>query len=261
MLRLHDFSFFFNDKLILQGLDFYLPQNGCLSVIGPNGAGKSTLLKCLLRLHEGGRSSGEIRVKDKDVAAYGQRDLARVISYVPQAGGWIPPFTVEEFLRLSRYPYGFPGGSSGPAAREAACLAAAKAMTMTGTEELAGRSLKTLSGGERQKVYLAAALAQEAELMLLDEAASFLDPRHAAELHSLLHSLNREQGLAMITVTHDLNHPLSAGGDVLVLREGRQLFFGPAAGLLSSSVLEKAYNHEFTYVQHPRTGRPVVLVD
>ena len=257
MLRVRDFSFAFNGRPALQGLDFSLPQAGCLSVIGPNGAGKSTLLKCLLRLHEQGRSSGEIRVKGRELAAYGQRELARVISYVPQAGGWIPPFTVEGFLRLSRYSYGF----SGPVAREAAGRAAAGAMSVTGTESLADRSLKSLSGGERQKVYLAAALAQEAELMLLDEPAAFLDPRHAAELHGLLRSLNRDQGLSMVTVTHDLNHPLSAGGDVLVLREGRQLFFGPVADMLPSGVLEKAYHHEFSYVQHPRTGRPVVLAD
>ena len=257
MLRVRNFSFSFNGRPALQGIDFALPQSGCLSVIGPNGAGKSTLLKCLLRLHAGGRSSGEIRVKDRDLAAYDQRELARVISYVPQAGGWIPPFTVEEFLRLSRYPY----GALGSAARNAACRAAAGAMSLTGTEALAGRSLKTLSGGERQKVYLAAALAQEAELMLLDEPATFLDPRHAAELHGLLRALNSERRLSMITVTHDLNQPLAAGGDALVLREGQQLFFGPVAELLPSGVLEKAYTHEFIYVRHPRTGRPAVLAD
>jgi iron complex transport system ATP-binding protein len=210
-----------------------------------------------LRLHEKGRSTGGIRVKGRDIAAYSQRELARVISYVPQAGGWIPPFTVEEFLRLSRYPH----GSSGSSAREAARRATDKALVMTGTEALAGRSLKTLSGGERQKVYLAAALAQEAELMLLDEPASFLDPGHAADLSGLLRFLNQEQGLSMITVTHDLNHPLSAGGEALVLRGGRQIFFGPVTDLLHGGVLEKAYHHEFIYVQHPRTGRPVVLAD
>ena len=257
MLRVRDFSFSFNGGWVLQGLDFSLPQAGCLSVIGPNGAGKSTLLKCLLRLHEGGRASGEIRVKGRDLAAYGQRELARIISYVPQAGGWIPPFTVEEFLHLSRYPHGV----SGPAARAAARRAAVGVMAVTGTEALAERSLKSLSGGERQKVYLAAALAQEAELMLLDEPAAFLDPRHAAELHALLQSLNREQGLTMMTVTHDLNQPLAAGGDVLVLREGRQLFFGPVVELLPRGVLEEAYRHEFSYVRHPRTGRQVVLAD
>ena len=257
MLLVRDFSFSFNGNPVLRGLDFTLPHNGCLSVIGPNGAGKSTLLKCLLRLHERGYASGEIRVKDKGLAAYSQRELARVLSYVPQAGGRLPPFTVEEFLRLSRYPY----GSLGPAAREAACRAAAAAMSLTGTEALAGRILHTLSGGERQKVYLAAALAQEAELMLLDEPAAFLDPRHAAELLGLLRDLNRERGLSMIMVTHDLNHPLAAEGDVLVLREGRQLFFGPVGELLPSGMLEKAYDHDFVYVRHPRTGRPAVLAD
>jgi iron complex transport system ATP-binding protein len=126
---------------------------------------------------------------------------------------------------------------------------------------LAGRRLNTLSGGERQKAYLAAALAQEAELMLLDEPAAFLDPGHAADLRALLRTLNQEKGLSMITVTHDLNHSLSAGGDALVLREGRQIFFGPAAELPDRGVLEKAYAHEFTYLRHPRTGRPVALAD
>ena len=257
MLQVRGFSFAFNARPALQGLDFALPRGGCLSVIGPNGAGKSTLLKCLLRLHEEGRSSGVIRVKGRDIAAYSQRELARVISYVPQAGGWIPPFTVENFLRLSRYPY----GSSGHVEQEASRRALDKALALTGTEALVGRSLKTLSGGERQKVYLAAALAQEAELMLLDEPASFLDPRHAADLRRVLRILNQEQGLSMITVTHDLNQPFSAGGEVLVLREGRQLFFGPVTDMLRCGVLEKAYNHEFIYMQHPRTGKPVVLAD
>ncbi len=257
MLHVRNLSFAFNGKPVLQGLDFGLARGGYLSVIGPNGAGKSTLLKCLLRLHEGGHSSGEIRVNGKNLDEYGQRDLAKIISYVPQAGGWIPPFTAEEFLRLSRYPYGAPS----PATKEADRAAVTKALTLTGTESLAGRGLKTLSGGERQKIYLAAALAQEADLMLLDEPASFLDPRHASDLHGLLRSLNQEQGLSMIVVTHDLNHPLAAGGAALVLREGRQLFFGEVANLLENGVLETAYNHEFTYVRHPKTGRTAVLTD
>ncbi len=257
MLQVRDFSFAFNGKPVLHAISFALVKGGFLSVIGPNGAGKSTLLKSLLRLHEGGHSSGEILVKGRRLSSYSQRELAKIISYVPQAGGWIPPFTVEEFLLLSRYPHGAPG----LAAKEADRAVTARALALTGMEALARRGLKTLSGGERQKAYLAAALAQEAELMLLDEPASFLDPKHAADLHALLRTLNREQGLTMVTVTHDLNHPLSAGGQALVLREGRQIFFGPVAGLLENSVLEGAYNHRFTYVTHPRTGRTAVLAE
>lgn len=257
MLQLEHFTFSLGERRILDGLDFRLAQGDYLAVIGPNGAGKSTLLKCLMRLHEHGRSTGSIFVKGRPLAEYGQKELARTISYVPQAGSWIPPFTVEELLRLSRYPYVSVGGGL-----KAADLAAVRrALELTEMGSLAGRPLRELSGGERQRAFLGAALAQETDLMLLDEPASFLDPKHVADLNALLRVLNKEQGLTMITVTHDLNHPLQAGGLALVLREGRQLFFGSAEGLLQDRVLERAYQHQFTYFQHPKNGRPAVLAD
>jgi len=179
------------------------------------------------------------------------------LGYVPQAGGWIPPFTVEELLRLSRYPYAsLTGGLSA-----ADLLAVRKALELTELTGLARRSLRSLSGGERQRAFLAAALAQETPMLLLDEPASFLDPRHAADLNALLKKLHQEQGLSLFTVTHDLNHPLDAGGLVLVLREGRQLFFGPSELLLQNGVLEEAYQHRFTYFAHPKSGRPAILAD
>ncbi len=255
MLRLAGYSFAFDGKAVLQDLSFSLGAGAYLSIIGPNGAGKSTLLKCLLRLHEEGRAQGLAEVRGKSLAAYPQRELATVMSYVPQAGGWIPPFSVEEFLRLSRYPYAPPAGKL----RGADLAAVQRALSLTGMEALASRRLKTLSGGERQKAYLAAALAQETPIMLLDEPASFLDPRHAAELNLLLKTLNREQGLTMLTVTHDLNHPLDAGGNVLVLRRGRQLFFGPAQSLLDNDILETAFGLGFTRLPHPEDGLPIIL--
>ena len=257
MLRVEKYSFSLGDRLILDGLDFQLSRGDYLSVIGPNGAGKSTLLKCLMRLHERDRSSGSISVSGRPLGDYGQKELARTISYVPQAGGWIPPFTVEELFRLSRYPYVGLNGVLGTAD----VAAVSRALELTEMSPFAGRSLREISGGERQRAFLGAALAQGADLMLLDEPASFLDPKHAADLDVLLRTLNREEGLTMITVTHDLNHPLRAEGRVLVLREGRQIFFGPADGLLENEVLERAYQHRFTYFRHPKSGRPAILTD
>jgi iron complex transport system ATP-binding protein len=257
MLSFKDFTFTVDGRSILGSLEFTMPEGGYLSVIGPNGAGKSTLLKCLLRLHEQGRAEGEISIFGRPLAEYGQKNLAKILAYVPQAGGWIPPFSVEELLRLSRYPYlPLTGGFSA-----ADLLAVRKALDLTDLASLAGRPLRSLSGGERQRAFLAAALAQETPVLLLDEPASFLDPKHAAGLNSLLKKLHQEQGLSLITVTHDLNHPLDAGGLVLVLREGRQLFFGPAGELLRNGVLEQAYQHQFTYFAHPGNGRPTILAD
>lgn len=255
MLRIRDLSFSLAGSPILDGISFTLEKGGYLSVIGPNGAGKSTLLKCLMRLHERGTTRGEIRLNGRPLSDYGQRELAARISYVPQAGGWIPPFTVAELARLSRYPHLAGGGSF----RKADLEAADKALRLTGVQNLASRRLADLSGGERQKAFVAAALAQGAEIILLDEPASFLDPKHTAELHRLLRVLNNEHGITMLTVTHDLNHPLAAGGEILVLREGRQIFFGPARDMVNGGILEEAFSHSFIRFQHPVTGRPTLL--
>jgi iron complex transport system ATP-binding protein len=126
---------------------------------------------------------------------------------------------------------------------------------------MADRPLKTLSGGERQKAFLAAALAQGSPVMLLDEPASFLDPHHTSEMEKLLFHLNKDEGLTMAAVTHDLNHPVKSGGYALILQNGKNLFFGEVEGLLGKGVLENAFNHEFVYLKHPITGRSVILAE
>jgi iron complex transport system ATP-binding protein len=234
-----------------------LDRGDFLSILGPNGAGKSTFLKCLMRLNERGRARGAVEIAGGDLASYGQKRLARLVSYVPQAGGWIPPFTVRDFARLSRYPYAT--AVSGLTAADE--RAVDRALELTGLAPLARRSLKTLSGGERQKAYLAAALAQETEIMLLDEPAASLDPRHASELAALLRELNRVKGLTMLMITHDLNHPLRAGCQALVLRAGRRLYFGPVEGLLDRGILEAAFDHRFLYLDHPSGIGRVVLAE
>lgn len=258
VLKLSDFAFTYKDrdKPTLEGVNLSLNSGDFLSIIGPNGAGKSTLVKCILRLHEKSASSGQILVKGRELASYSQKELARIISYVPQAGGWIPPFTVKELLRLSRFPY----ATTTSGLQTSDYEAIDRALELTSLTAMAERSLKAMSGGERQKAFLAAALAQETEVMILDEPASFLDPHHVAELDSLLDRLNREQGLTMISITHDLNQAVSRPAPVLVLRQGRQVFFGSTDDLVGP-VLDEAYRHEFIYMQHPRTGRPVILAE
>jgi len=257
MLHIQRLSFTHEGLAILDGLSFTLARGEYLSVIGPNGAGKSTLLKCLMRVHAQGSVRGEIRLKGRLLSEYDQRALAALVSYVPQAGGWIPPFTVEELLHLGRYPHLSPGG----VLRKADLDAVERALALTNMQGLAARRLASLSGGERQKAFIAAALAQETEVILLDEPASFLDPKHTAELNRLVRVLHREHGITMLTVTHDLNHPLRMEGTVLLLRRGQQLFFGQARDLLREKLLEEAFSHRFTTFQHPVTGKPTLLAE
>jgi len=251
------FGFTLTGKPILQGICFSLQKGEYLSIIGPNGSGKSTLLKCLLRLHDSGHAQGEILLYDRPVRDHTQRELARHMAYVPQAGGPIPPFTVAELLTLSRFPH----ASHKRAMTDSDQKAILYALELTDMQKFARHRLSALSGGERQRAFLAAALAQGTEILLLDEPAAFLDPHHAAALTALLKRLHEHEGKTVVTVTHDLNHPLDAGGQVLVLRHGRQIFNGPATALACPGILETAFEHSFTYILHPGTGRPLVLAD
>jgi iron complex transport system ATP-binding protein len=257
VLKAEHLSFFLDGRALLEDVSFSLERGDCLFIIGPNGAGKTTLLRSLLRLHEAGRREGRITAAGRDTAELTRRELAKIASYAPQDGGNAPPFTVEEFLQLSRYPHLPPSGRLSGADREAVD----RALRLTG---LAGRTstpMRHLSGGERRKAFLAAALAQEAEIIFLDEPSAFLDPRHEAELHLLLKQLNREQGLTVVTVTHNLNHPLDAGGKVLALKGGRALFFGSCGELMNGELLREVFDHGFSVLHRPGSGRPLLAAD
>lgn len=246
-----DFSFYYGHEKALDRISFSLLPGEWLSIIGPNGSGKSTLLKNMLRLAAGGRRGGQLLIKGKSIDAYSQRQLARLLAYVPQAGGPIPPFTVREFANLSRYPFAGPG---------ATCDPIEQALELTGTVHLADRRLDRLSGGQRQRVYLAAALAQTTPILLLDEPASFLDPRHAQAMNALLGDLHCGRGLTIIAVTHDLNQALDAGGLVLALKRGKAVFFGEASRLANGEgILEETFDYQFSYLRHPATLKPLVV--
>jgi iron complex transport system ATP-binding protein len=117
----------------------------------------------------------------------------------------------------------------------------------------------TLSGGERQKVFIAAALAQGARILLLDEPTTFLDPRHQSEVLRILRTVNRGQGVTVLAVTHDLNAAALVSDRVVALKAGRVAFDGLPADLMRNEVLRAIYDQDFLFVPHPENGRPMVL--
>lgn len=240
---------------ILQSVSCTIPRGGFVSVIGPNGAGKTTLLRCLMRIVPFKR--GTVRLNGRPLGSYGQKELARIAGYVPQGDAQLPPFTVEEFVLTGRYPHLSPFTSIGRSDREAA----RRSMEITGIAEFATRRVSTLSGGERQLVMIAAALAQGAELLLLDEPTAFLDPRHQASVMSLLVDLNRHRGVTVLMVTHDINLAILAGGRIVVLDTGKTAHEGPACDIARSGVLERTYRRTFTYMPHPRIGCDIIVPD
>lgn len=240
---------------ILRDVSLAVADGEFVSIIGPNGAGKTTLLRCIMRILAGG--TGEIRIGGRELGSYTQRALARLVSYVPQADGRLLPFTVREFVMMGRYPHLSPFSVTASEDEEAV----EHAMEMTGSSEFADRPLDTLSGGERQGALVAAALAQGARLLLLDEPATFLDPRHEAEMARLLRRVNREGGVTIVAVTHDVNAAALRSDRVVALKGGAVIFAGTGRELMTDEALELIYDKRFLMVEHPTAGMPVAVPD
>ena len=238
LFAVQDLSYTPEGKPVLDRISFEVERGEFLSILGPNGAGKSTLLKHLVRLLP--VQAGSVRLLGQPLARYSPKALARAVAYVPQAKGFIPPFRTLEFLLMNRYPHLSPFEK--PGERDLRLVAdVLQAVGLTGFE---ARYLDTLSGGERQKVFVAAAMVQEAEAILLDEPTTFLDPRHALDVYGLLRELHR-QGKTLLMVTHDANAALAQSRRVLCLKGGRVLYFGAPEGIEPGRVLADLYDVPF----------------
>ncbi len=252
-VEVEQLSFEIAEKMILLDVSFRVRQAEYLSIIGPNGAGKTTLIRCLNRILR--PSAGEIRIKGRRLPEYTQKELAKAVSYVPQMRGGLFPFTVREFVMLGRYPHLSPFSSVSEQDRRKVD----EALELTGTYAFADRKINSLSGGEFQKVSIASALAQEADIMLLDEPITFLDPRYQNEVNRLLKQLNTEKGVTIIAVSHDINSAVLHSDRILALREGKSAFMGNVAEMTQDGVLEAIFDTPFLFVNHPRAGIPVIV--
>ena len=252
-LRVDSLSFAIRGTPILEDISARIGAGETWSIIGANGAGKSTLLKCLMRINTGW--TGRVELFGNDLHNYSQRQLAKRIAYVPQPGGDQRfPYTVREFVRMGRYAYAGPFGSAHSGDKAAIEIA----MEQAGVTRFSHRTLGTLSGGERQKVFIAAALAQGGDILLLDEPTAFLDYRHQAEVSEILHDLNRKNGSTILAVTHDVNAALLTGGYVLALRDGRVVWSGTADELADERCLNDIFDAEFRILEDPASGLRVV---
>jgi iron complex transport system ATP-binding protein len=253
IILIEDLSCTLGGKEILKGVSLAIRQGEYVSIVGPNGSGKTTFLKCLVRIITGWK--GRIAIAGKDLERYSQRDLARLIGYVPQTEGRSAPFTVREFVTMARYPYLNPFSASQRRDEEVV----KSVLETTETDNLADRLLGDLSGGERQRVFIAAALAQEAPVMLLDEPTTFLDPKHVNDILALLDRINKDHGVTVAAVTHDINAAAMAGGRVIALKEGTTVFCGESREFMTNNVLREIYGIGFHFVEHPVTGDKLVV--
>jgi iron complex transport system ATP-binding protein len=230
-----------------------VPRGQILGLLGPNGSGKTTLV----RLASGGLrpDSGTIRVLGHDTRTWPSRDRARCVAVVPQQTSPAFEFSVFQMALLGRAPHqGLLGLESD---RDLALVR--EALRRTDILHLADRPFHSLSGGERQRVVLARALAQEAPILLLDEPTAFLDLRHRLQAYHLLRRLNRDQGMTVILVSHDLNLASRYCDRLVLLRCGEIVADGAPEVVVSREHLRTVYEIEVDVREDPATGRPYAV--
>ncbi len=254
MLQAADVSFVYGPgQAGLHGVSLDVDRGGLIGVLGPNGSGKTTLLRLLGGLLPA--ASGRITVDGQDVARITRRDLARRIAIVPQETRLSFEYSVLEVVLMGRYPH------LGPFELESAddVAIAREALAATGTLALADRPFPTLSGGEKQRVIIAGALAQATDLMLLDEPTAALDLGYQIEIAGLLRRLNADRGVTIVVATHDLNFAAGLCRDLLLLREGRVLAAGPTGEVLTRGAVRALYDVEADVTFHPGAGHLTVV--
>lgn len=238
---------------ILRDVSFSVADGEYISLIGPNGAGKTTLLRCLLGMHRD--YLGEITLKGRTADSYTHRERALTVSYVPQAHDAGFPLTVHDFVMLGRYPHLKP--LSPPSLKDLEQVE--NALEITSTVPFRNRTLRTLSGGERQKVYIAAALAQESPLILLDEPIAFLDYHHQTDIMRLLKKINTEHRTTILVVNHDLNSAARWSDRLVAIKDGTVAFDGSPADFLEPEKLESLFETRFRLIREPELSLPLVI--
>lgn len=239
------------ERAVLHGCTLRIARGEVVAIVGPNGAGKSTLLRVLAGLLR--PTSGFVQIDGVDISTLGRRDLARRIAVVPQIFDTLFPFNVREVVGLGRTArLGIFGGAS---AVDAAAVE--RAITDLDLVDLAARRIDRLSGGERQRAVLAMALAQEADVLLLDEPTAHLDPAHQVAMLRLIRELACARGLAVVAVLHDLNLAASMATRLAVMADGRVVCDGAADTVLNADVIRSVFGPGLSVVHHD--GRPVVL--
>ena len=238
VIQTENLSLSFGNDPVLRTVSLSVAQGEYVSIIGPNGAGKTTFMRCLLGMYA---YEGSVKINGIECSQADSRALAKTISYVPQTHDMEFPLTVWDFVMMGRYPYLSPLAP----AQKRDIEAVEKALDVTSTESFHKRFLRTLSGGERQKVYIAAALAQETPVMLLDEPATFLDWKHQADVMQLLKKINRKCGATIVAVNHDLNSAAHWSDRIIALKEGSVLLDGPPAELIQPGPLQELFETTF----------------
>ncbi|WP_431835978.1 ABC transporter ATP-binding protein [Cellulomonas sp. Y8] len=243
----------YRDRTVVDGLDLAVPPGRITAVVGANACGKSTLLRSMSRLLA--PRGGQVLLDGREVHRTPAKELARTLGLLPQSPLAPEGITVADLVGRGRHPH---QRVLSRWSREDD-RAVAAALEATGTVELAERPVDELSGGQRQRVWIAMVLAQETDLLLLDEPTTFLDVSHQVEVLDLLTDLNRDRGTTIVMVLHDLNLAARYADHLVAMAGGRVLAAGDPSDVLTPETVQAVFGLASRVITDPLSGRPLML--
>ena len=246
-LEVEKLNFAYEEELTLKDISFDIKKGEFISIIGPNGSGKSTLLKNISNIYS--PQSGSIKIYNNDIKKYGTRELAKNIALVPQDTIISYNFSVLDIVLMGRFPH----LNRFEKEREEDFKIVYEALKKTNTFHLKDRNIDEISGGERQRVIIARALAQEPKIIFLDEPTSHLDVNHQMELLSLLKILNKEKKTTIILVIHDINLACRYSDKIILMNNGGIVSIGTPKEVVTRKNIEKTYGLNIIVEENPYT--------
>ena len=251
ILEVKDLSVNYKNKNILDGINLEIEKGKIYSIIGPNGCGKTTLIRMMSKSLKPKR--GRVLLHGDDIFKMKSKDIAKRMAILNQNNTTISDITVRKLVQYGRYSY--KNWWSGLDKEDEDIIE--WAMEKTFVTSLKNRRIDTLSGGERQRVWLAMSIAQKPEILLLDEPTTYLDICHQLEILELVTKLNKEEGITIIMVLHDINHAVGYSDEIIVINNKNIYAKGDSWSILETKVIEEVFNVKTQTMIDKETNKPI----
>ena len=253
MIRVENLQCGYSDHPVLNGISFCIESGELVGVLGPNGSGKTTLLLALSGITP--IQAGSVEITGEPIGRLRPKQRARRMAVIAQDGDVRFPFSCEEVVKMGRFPHQKRWQMD--SARDGAVVR--RALQLTDTASLADRFITAISGGEKQRVFMARALAQETDILLLDEATSAMDIHRKLQIFRVLQDLNQEDGLTVVAVLHDVNLAALFCRRIIFFSEGKIVADGSTDSVLTPEILEEVYRTKVLVLDIAGTGKRQVV--
>lgn len=241
----------YGERTIVPDLHLRIPDGKVTALVGANGSGKSTILKAMARLLR--PQAGNIFLDGKSISQMHTKEVAKLLAILPQNPVSPEGLTVSELVAYGRFPHQKGFGSLKKEDRDVIRWA----LDVTGMSALADRPIGQMSGGQRQRAWIAMALAQETDILFLDEPTTFLDMAHQLEVLKLLERLNRDENRTIVMVVHDLNHASLYAHHIVAIKKGEIVCEGSPREVITTDMLRHVFGIQADILADPRTGSPL----